>query len=40
VKHGFARGTEPVAYVDQILARWRNYKEFVRDGSTATEAMP
>jgi membrane-bound lytic murein transglycosylase F len=29
VKHGFARGTEPVAYVDQILARWRNYKEFV-----------
>jgi len=31
VKHGFARGTEPVAYVDQILARWRNYKEFVRE---------
>lgn len=29
VKHGFARGTEPVAYVDQILARWENYKEFV-----------
>lgn len=29
VKHGFARGTEPVAYVDQILGRWRNYKEFV-----------
>jgi membrane-bound lytic murein transglycosylase F len=31
VKHGFARGTEPVAYVDQILARWENYKEFVRE---------
>ncbi|MDQ3282073.1 MAG: hypothetical protein M3Q69_11745, partial [Acidobacteriota bacterium] len=29
VKHGFARGTEPVAYVDQILARWRNYRQFV-----------
>jgi len=31
VKHGFARGTEPVAYVDQILMRWKNYKEFVKD---------
>lgn len=31
VKHGFARGTEPVAYVDEILARWRNYREFVQD---------
>lgn len=31
VKHGFARGTEPVAYVDQILERWKNYKEFVKD---------
>ncbi|HJW94321.1 MAG TPA: lytic transglycosylase F, partial [Thermoanaerobaculia bacterium] len=30
VKHGFARGTEPVAYVDQILVRWRNYREFVQ----------
>ena len=29
VKHGYARGTEPVAYVDQILSRWANYKEFV-----------
>jgi membrane-bound lytic murein transglycosylase F len=29
VKHGFARGTEPVAYVDQILARWVNYRQFV-----------
>jgi membrane-bound lytic murein transglycosylase F len=31
VKHGFARGTEPVAYVDQILQRWSNYKEFVKE---------
>jgi len=31
VKHGFARGTEPVSYVDQILARWRNYRQFVQD---------
>jgi membrane-bound lytic murein transglycosylase F len=29
VRHGFARGTEPVAYVDQIEARWRNYRQFV-----------
>ena len=36
VKHGFARGTEPVAYVDQILTRWKNYKEFVKE----PEAVP
>jgi membrane-bound lytic murein transglycosylase F len=29
VKHGFARGTEPVAYVDAILRQFANYKEFV-----------
>jgi hypothetical protein len=40
VKHGFARGTEPVAYVDQILARWVNYKEFVRETPTTQEAVP
>jgi membrane-bound lytic murein transglycosylase F len=34
VKHGFARGTEPVAYVDQILQRWSNYKEFVKEPET------
>jgi membrane-bound lytic murein transglycosylase F len=32
VKHGFARGTEPVAYVEAILAQWTNYKEFVSPG--------
>ncbi|HEV7571985.1 MAG TPA: transglycosylase SLT domain-containing protein [Thermoanaerobaculia bacterium] len=35
VKHGFARGTEPVAYVDQILLRWHNYKEFVKEPEPA-----
>jgi membrane-bound lytic murein transglycosylase F len=29
VKYGFARGTEPVAYVDEILDRYENYKMFV-----------
>jgi hypothetical protein len=29
-KHGFARGTEPVAYVDAILSQFANYREFVR----------
>jgi len=35
VKHGFARGTEPVAYVDEIMSRWDNYKEFVKDEPAA-----
>jgi len=38
VKHGFARGTEPVAYVDQILGRWENYREFVPATPTAPAA--
>jgi len=38
VKHGFARGTEPVAYVDQILQRWSNYKEFVKPEAEAPPA--
>jgi membrane-bound lytic murein transglycosylase F len=29
VKYGFARGTEPVAYVDFILERYEHYKAFV-----------
>jgi membrane-bound lytic murein transglycosylase F len=29
VKHGYCRGTEPVAYVDAIVARWANYRQFV-----------
>jgi peptidoglycan lytic transglycosylase F len=40
VKHGFARGTEPVAYVDQILGRWSNYKQFVRDEPSGAPAPP
>ena len=38
VKHGFCRGTEPVAYVDQIMARWDNYKEFVKEESAPAPA--
>lgn len=38
VKYGFARGTEPVEYVDRILARWANYKTFVNaDGAVEEE---
>jgi membrane-bound lytic murein transglycosylase F len=38
VKHGYARGTEPVAYVDSIMARWANYKEFVKPDLVPTPA--
>lgn len=38
VKHGYARGTEPVTYVDQILSRWENYREFVTDAPSAASA--
>ncbi len=31
VKHGFARGIEPVGYVDAILGRWEHYRELVKD---------
>jgi membrane-bound lytic murein transglycosylase F len=31
VKYGFARGTEPVNYVDLILDRFEHYKAFVSD---------
>jgi membrane-bound lytic murein transglycosylase F len=39
VKHGFARGTEPVAYVDQILGRFENYRQFVGDNPPHAEPM-
>ncbi|HEX2061470.1 MAG TPA: transporter substrate-binding domain-containing protein [Thermoanaerobaculia bacterium] len=32
VKYGFARGTEPVMYVDLILDRYEHYKAFVEEG--------
>ena len=32
-KYGFARGTEPVGYVDTILGRWDHYREFVKAAS-------
>jgi membrane-bound lytic murein transglycosylase F len=31
VRYGFARGTEPVAYVDLILDRYEHYKAFVKE---------
>ena len=39
VKYGFARGTEPVGYVDAILSRWDHYREFVALGPVP-EATP
>jgi membrane-bound lytic murein transglycosylase F len=38
VKYGFARGTEPVTYVDVILDRWEHYKVFVPEAPAAPEA--
>lgn len=40
VKYGFARGTEPVGYVDAILTRWDHYREFVSDQPPQPEATP
>lgn len=37
VKYGFARGTEPVDYVERILDRFEHYKAFV-DGTPENEA--
>jgi membrane-bound lytic murein transglycosylase F len=34
VRYGFARGTEPVAYVDLILDRYRHYRNFVSEEET------
>jgi membrane-bound lytic murein transglycosylase F len=36
VRYGFARGTEPVAYVSDILDRYEHYKQFVREEPPAT----
>jgi len=40
VKYGFARGTEPVAYVDLILERYEHYKAFVVDEPSEPETPP
>ncbi|HYI08072.1 MAG TPA: transporter substrate-binding domain-containing protein [Thermoanaerobaculia bacterium] len=40
VKYGFARGTEPVAYVDLILDRYEHYKAFVREEEVVVEEEP
>ncbi|HKO58840.1 MAG TPA: transporter substrate-binding domain-containing protein, partial [Thermoanaerobaculia bacterium] len=39
VRHGYARGTEPVAYVDQIMSRFENYRQFVGDNPPHAEPM-
>ena len=40
VKYGFARGTEPVAYVDVILDRFEDYKAFVRADPSSPAVAP
>jgi membrane-bound lytic murein transglycosylase F len=37
VKYGFARGTEPVDYVERIMDRFAHYKQFVEDEPPAGE---
>lgn len=37
VRYGYARGTEPVAYVDLILDRYRHYRNFVTEAPPASE---
>ena len=39
VRHGFARGLEPVHYVSIILERYRHYQQFV-EGEEGSEAVP
>lgn len=39
VRHGYARGLEPVHYVSIILERWEHYKQFV-EGEEGAEAVP
>ncbi|MEM0963447.1 MAG: transglycosylase SLT domain-containing protein, partial [Bacteroidota bacterium] len=39
VRHGYARGLEPVHYVDIILERYEHYQQFV-DGEEGAEAVP
>ncbi len=31
VKYGFARGTEPVDYVERVMERFTHYKQFVEE---------
>ena len=40
VRYGFARGTEPVAYVDLILDRYQHYRTFVTDEEEDNEGAP
>jgi membrane-bound lytic murein transglycosylase F len=36
VKYGFARGTETVTYVETIMDRYQNYRQFVREDPAIT----
>jgi membrane-bound lytic murein transglycosylase F len=38
VKYGFARGTEPVDYVERVMDRFNHYKQFVEDEATPPPA--
>ena len=38
-KYGFARGAEPVGYVDTILGRWEHYREFVTDEPESSASL-
>ena len=40
VKYGFARGTEPVDYVERIIDRFEHYKQFVDDEPAPPEPEP
>ncbi len=40
VKYGFARGTEPVDYVERILDRFEHYKAFIDKEEEVTESEP
>jgi membrane-bound lytic murein transglycosylase F len=40
VRYGFARGTEPVAYVDLILDRYQHYRNFVTEHEEDNEEAP
>lgn len=40
VKYGFARGTEPVDYVERILDRFEHYKVFVPEEPTTASPSP
>jgi membrane-bound lytic murein transglycosylase F len=40
VRHGYARGLEPVTYVSRILDRFDHYRQFVTEPTTAAASPP